>query len=285
MGRIPLRQISTAQKNPNFSAAFSIRDVQTLLAGKDMVQEHHRHNFFYILSLERGAGNHEIDFTPYTICENSIFFIRPGQVHRLLLKADSRGHLMQFTDDFYFPHDKTVNQILHKASKINHYQLTANGFERLLGILSYIAQEYTDKQEGYQEIIKANMGIFFIELARQYIRSPSENASLYIQERLEELLALVEKHVFTHRQVSEYAAMMNLSTYQLNAITRESLGKTCSELINEHVILEAKRYLLATSNQVNQIAAQLGYEDVSYFIRFFKKHTGYSPEAFRSNFA
>ncbi|HRW99910.1 MAG TPA: AraC family transcriptional regulator [Cyclobacteriaceae bacterium] len=50
------------------------------------------------------------------------------------------------------------------------------------------------------------------------------------------------------------------------------------------MLLEAKRYLLATSNQVNQIAFQLGYEDVSYFIRFFKKLTGNTPEAFRKNF-
>jgi len=77
---------------------------------------------------------------------------------------------------------------------------------------------------------------------------------------------------------------MNLSSYQLNAITKTSLNKTPSELINEHILLEAKRRLLATSSQVNQIADDLGYKDVSYFIRFFKKHTGHSPEAFRDNF-
>jgi AraC-like DNA-binding protein len=79
--------------------------------------------------------------------------------------------------------------------------------------------------------------------------------------------------------------MMNLSSYQLNAITKKTLGKTCSQLINEYILLEAKRYLLATSEQVNQIADHLGYEDVSYFIRFFKKNTGHSPEAFRYNFS
>jgi AraC-like DNA-binding protein len=78
--------------------------------------------------------------------------------------------------------------------------------------------------------------------------------------------------------------MLNLSNYQLNAITKTTLGKTCSEVIDEYIILESKRNLLATSNQVTQIAFHLGYEDVSYFIRFFKKHTGYSPEAFRNNF-
>jgi AraC-like DNA-binding protein len=87
----------------------------------------------------------------------------------------------------------------------------------------------------------------------------------------------------THKHVSQYAGMMNLSSYQLNAITRMTLGKSCSELINEFIILESKRSLLATSNQINQIAYQLGYEDVSYFIRFFKKHIGQTPEVFRTN--
>ena len=68
--------------------------------------------------------------------------------------------------------------------------------------------------------------------------------------------------------------MMNLSPYQLNEITKSSVGKTASELINEHIILETKRYLLATPNQVKEIADQLGYEDNSYFIRFFKNTPG-----------
>lgn len=277
MDRIPIRHIHGTQKEQDFSESFNIRDIGALLAGKDMVQELHRHSFFYILVLEKGAGNHDIDFTPYTVCDNAVFFLRPGQVHQLVLKAESTGYLIQFRDDF-------SNPLLRKASKINHYQLSANRFSKLLTILTYISQEYEEKQEGYWEVIKANMNIFSIELARQYSGDPSGNVSLYMQERLEELLALLETHVFNHKPVSEYAVMMNLSTYQLNAITRETLGKTCSELINEHIILEAKRYLLATPNQINQIADHLGYEDVSYFIRFFKKHTGHSPEAFRYNF-
>ena len=78
--------------------------------------------------------------------------------------------------------------------------------------------------------------------------------------------------------------LLRLSSYQLNAITKASVGKTVSDLINEQIILEAKRYLLATPYQIKDVADHLGYEDVSYFIRFFKKHTGNSPEAFRKNF-
>lgn len=284
MKKIPIRYIKATQKEPVFSGSFSIRDVRELLSGKDMVQELHRHDFFYMLALKKAAGNHEIDFAPYQVCDNSVFFMRPGQVHQLSLKAVSTGYLMAFKTDFYHPHEKASNQLVRKASNMNSYYPDANSFKKLLSILTDIFQEYTDKQESYQEVIKANLDILFIELARQQRKSLSKNVIPYTQERLEEFLGLLETHISDHKQVSQYAGMLNLTPYQLNAITKATLGKTCSELINEHIILESKRYLLATSNQVNQIADHLGYEDVSYFIRFFKKQTGYTPETFRHNF-
>lgn len=274
MDKIPIRHINAIYKEPDFSKSFSIRNIDGLLAGRDMVQELHRHDFFYVLALKKGSGDHEIDFTPYTIGDNSVFFMRPGQVHRLVLKAGSTGYLMQFRDDIFLP----------KASTFNHYQLDDSGFQMVHMLLTYIFREEAEKKEKYQEVIKANMDIFLIELARQQNSRSSDHADLYIQERLEKLLELLETEIYSYKQVSQFAALLNLSPYQLNAITKTTLGKTCSELINEYIILEAKRQILATSSQINQIADRLGYEDVSYFIRFFKKHSGYSPEAFRHKF-
>ncbi len=107
-----------------------------------------------------------------------------------------------------------------------------------------------------------------------------KNRKCLTQERFEELARLLEANIGSMKNVSEYADLLSLSSYQLTAITKASVGKTVSDLINEQIILEAKRQLLATSNQVKEIADHLGYEDVSYFIRFFKKHTGHAPEAF-----
>lgn len=284
MKKIPIRHINAAQKELNAAESFSIRDMQDVLAGEDMVQELHRHDFFYVLALKKGAGQHEIDFTPYPIGNHTIFFMRPGQVHQLTLKAGGTGYMMHFRNEFYSSADNTANQLLRRASSNNQYSLDADRFQKLLTILANIFQEDTDKQEQYQEVIKANMRIFFIELTRKNNHIPADNANLYVQEQLEAFLALLETHVADHKQVAQYAEMLNLSTYQLNAITKTTLGKTCSEVMNEYIILEAKRYLLVTSNQVTQIADLLGYEDVSYFIRFFKKHTGHSPETFRHNF-
>ncbi|XRE42552.1 hypothetical protein ACIVBQ_000756 [Tenacibaculum discolor] len=283
MKTIPVRHLKTSQKEPNLSDDFMIKDLQELLNGKDMVHELHRHDFYFFLALKKGIGNHEIDFISYDVTDYTVFIVRPGQVHELELKSNSEGFMIQFNTDFYYPFDKRMNSLLQKVSTSNYYQLEEDFFLRINPLLTSIFSEYKDKAEAYKEVIKSNLHILFIKLLRlkSTNNKDSNTKDLYIQESLEKFLHLLETNITSIKQVSKYASMLNLSNYQLNTITKQTLDKTASEIINEQIILESKRYLLASSNQINQIAYHLGYEDVSYFIRFFKKHTGYSPEAFR----
>ena len=282
MSKISVRQI----KEPDFSEGFSIRNLDTLLSEKDLVQQLHRHNFFFILFLEKGKGEHSIDFTSYPVDDYSVFFMRPGQVHQLTLKRGSKGYIIQFNREFYTPIEEPVNFVLRKVSTKNHCPLSAERFRKLRSQLDYIFEEYTEKQDRYKQVIKEYLEILFIELVRQS-KNPKEianNDNQYSHEQYEELLELLQKHSVTKKKVTHYAEMMHLTTFQINKITKEIINKTCSQLINEQIVLEAKRNLLATTNQVNQIAFDLGFEDPSYFIRFFKKQTGHTPEVFRQNF-
>lgn len=286
MKDIPVRQIKLGPKEQLIPENFTIRELDKLLDGKDMVQELHRHDFFLIMVLEKGAGDHEIDFIPYTLCDHAVFLMRPGQVHKHTIKAGSQGYLIQFKPDFYPSSDTQTRLFFRRCFHQNFFQLEVHRIQKLLAISRAIFEEEKERQEGYPEIIKANLGILMIELSREnaHLKDSKDHDKLYSQEILEEFLALLDTHISEHKQVSEYAEMLNLSTYQLNAITKATLGKTCSDLIKEHRVLEAKRYLLATPSQIKEIAYQLGFEDISYFIRFFKKQTGLSPEAFRHNF-
>ncbi|WP_317207297.1 helix-turn-helix domain-containing protein [Chryseobacterium gwangjuense] len=285
MKDIPVRNIHS-QDEPQFSSSYFIRDIAPLLAEHDMVQELHRHDFFYILIIKKGAGQHEIDFTHYDIQEHTVFVMRPGQVHRLNLKVKGTGYLIQFKTDFLYSHNSASQNHLTKLIQYNTYRLEPEGFAKIENIVLNALKEYTEKEKGYQEVLKANLSIFLIELLRQRQEKVTTPAASnpYTQEKLEQFLALVEAHISTHKQVPQYADLLHLSSYQLSAITKSLLNKTPSEIINDSIILEAKRQLLATSNQVSQIAYNLGYEDPSYFTRFFKKQTTVSPEIYRQNF-
>jgi AraC-like DNA-binding protein len=286
MKKIPIRKLRPQMKEPGFPERFNIRDLGAMLSGKDLVQELHRHDFFFILVLKKGSGTHEIDFIPYEVNDHTVFFMRPGQVHHLTLKAGSSGYLVGFSAGFYEADDRCSNLLLRKMGHMNYCRLDAKAFGKAMPALAAVFEEYSARQEGYEEVIKANLCIFFTELVRQRQgrNAKTRPDKAYARERLDEFLSLLEKHIAAHKQVTRYAELLNLSPYQLNTITKSLLGKTSSELINGQIILEARRNLLATSEQVKEIAYRLGYEDVSYFIRFFKKHTGYSPEAFRQHF-
>lgn len=286
MQSIPLRKLKTTHAEPLLSGQFTIRELKKLLAGVGMNQSLHRHDYFFILALEKGRGKHEIDFTSHSVTNHSVFIMRPGQVHQLSLAAGCEGYLIEFKPEFYFPKDKLTSGQWRRITALGMCKLKATGFTSLQTVLKAMVKEYSSRQEGFEETIRAYLDIFFIEMlrhrgARDYTSIPQSNAN----EQYEKFLDLLEIHLAVHKQSGQYAKLMHLTPYQLNAITRKATGKTASELIDDQLILESRRYLLATTNQVSQIAYLLGYEDVSYFIRFFKKHTGLTPELYRRQFS
>lgn len=283
---IPVRHIASAQTLQSNAARFSVRALQQVLNGKDLIHDLHRHDFYFVLAIHHGSGVHEIDFVQYPIQNNSVFILRPGQVHKLELTADTKGFLLEFDLSFYQPKNTIAEHRWKKASSKNYCEVETARYKKLHAYLVNIFDEYSLKQEGYVEAIKANLDLFFLEYNRQSKNpnSIAKSESGYIQERFEEFVRLLETNIVSMKNVSDYADLLSLSPYQLNSIAKTSVGKTVSDLINAQIILEAKRHLIATPAQVKEVADRLGYEDPSYFIRFFKKHTGQSPDTFRKNF-
>ncbi len=246
----------------------------------------HKHDFFFILAIQHGRGSHEIDFVRYPVQDETFFMLRPGQVHRLILESGTTGFVLEFNHSFYPSKNALSGQRWRKVSTKNMCPVKKEEYQRLHLLMTEMQSEYTARQEGYQEAIQAWLDLLFIALIRQ---SPDpgridDHTGGYTAERFEALTGLLEANIGRVKNVTAYAQALNVTPYQLNRITKASVGKTVSTLINEQIILEAKRNLLATQNQVKDIADELGYEDVSYFIRLFKRHTGYSPESFRKRF-
>lgn len=249
-----------------------------------MIQDLHRHDFYFILVLTKGFGVHEIDFVNHPIIDNSIFIMRPAQVHRFELKVGSEGYWLAFNKDFLLLSSATSNALLRKAASRNFYKLNEKDIGSLCPTLQTILEEYQSKQAGFELIIKAGIEIFLTRFLRlQKKDDAAVVANQYPEEKLQEFMDLLEANIATTKQAAAYADMLSLSLFQLNSITRSLLGKTVAALIEDQILLEAKRLLMGTPDQVTQIAFQLGYEDVSYFIRFFKKKMGVTPDALRKN--
>ena len=283
MKDIPIRSI--LPPNTGELDSFRIFNISEVLSGEDMNQALHRHDFYFILLVSKGIGIHEIDFVAYPITDNSLSLMRPGQVHQLELKVDTEGYWLAFNKEFGFLSTVRGDTLLRKATSRNFYNLNQNDINALSSIFQIILEEYRSKKTGFEHVIKASLEILLMHFLRYQRKDQAVSlANQYQQEKLEEFLDLLEINISTNKQSAAYADMVNISPFQLNSITKSLLGRTVSELIDDQILLEAKRYLLGTHSQVSEIAFQLGYMDVSYFIRFFKKRMGVTPEAYRKNF-
>src|SRR5688500_12573128 len=93
---------------------------------------------------------------------------------------------------------------------------------------------------------------------------------------------LVERHHRRTHRVAGYAKMLSVSTGHLNAMVRRQLGRPPLELIQDRLALEARRLLLHTDETAARVGYALGFDDPSYFARFFRRRTGRTPTAFRA---
>ncbi|BDD11749.1 transcriptional regulator (plasmid) [Fulvitalea axinellae] len=280
---IPIRKICPEEEAVNFAKHVRFLKLKDLLGGKGMSQSIHRHDFFFLLFIQKGSGNHRIDFVSYPIWDNTLFFMRPGQVHEIELKAGAEGYILEFSPRVFYIANERTPDMIRKLGRNNLFNLSVDSRKNIEFLFDKMGKELESGSIFYEDAFKNCLGLLLIEILRlESVESRTERS--YQQERLDELCDLVDQNISTGKKVSDYAEMMNLSSFQLNNITKSILGKTCSALINEQIVLESKRQLLATSNQINEIAFAMGFEDVSYFSRFFKKHTGHTPTELRENF-
>jgi len=259
-----------------------VRELADVLNGGSLNSDLHRHDFYFLLFLKKGTGSHRIDFKEYKVSERSFFMLRPGQMHQLHLNSGSEGFLIQFGNNFYKPTDSYTQKALHFCGKKNFFTFSPDQYKTALGCCANIHQESKHNDGGRIQSTLAYLDLLFIFLYRNFNEKKAVNPNTtYYQEQLDMLLDVVEIHLKEMKQVNDYASYLNQTPYQLNKITKTTLGKTFSEVITDSVLLEAKRYILGTSNQIKEIAHHLGYDDVSYFIRFFKTNTGKTPEEYR----
>jgi len=95
-------------------------------------------------------------------------------------------------------------------------------------------------------------------------------------------VVLVEAHHRQHWPVSRYAQRLGLSAERLNRMVRAETGLSAQAVLHQRLVREACRHLLHVAVPVSRLAFELGFEDPAYFCRFFKRHTGLSPRAFRA---
>lgn len=246
----------------------------------------HRHNYYHLLWMTRASGTHMLDFAHFDVRDHSVFFLSPGQVHAWTSSVKPHGYVLNFSTDFFarmFPRadDAAKFPFYHPTRTQSALYLTPDQHDGLLPLLDEMEQEARNRQPGFPDVVQACLLILLTRLRRLCPENEPAGGVGPYQALTRRFTMLVETHYLRFGTIGQYAEALCVSERQLNEAVKRTLARTASQVVQERVVLEAKRWLSNTETGIAEIAFRLNIEDPAYFARFFKKQTGLTPGDFR----
>ncbi|MDI1257131.1 MAG: helix-turn-helix transcriptional regulator [Flavobacterium sp.] len=248
------------------------------------IEQSHRHDSHLLVFFTHGSGNHEIDFDVYPVSRGTMFVLQPGQMHNWELSADIEGFIVIFSAALYnlYFGEKQLEDYPFYAMQNTNPQIKFPD-EATKNLLQYFNQmiEIASKNRAYHQDLTLNLLDCIHMEAATYFPDQPHTFHAY-NHKIKQFTQLLEHYFKTKKSASFYASKLSITIKHLNRICRETLEKTATQVIAERIVLEVKRQLMNPNLSVNQIADSVGFEDYSYFTRFFKKNTGVTPVKFRT---
>mgnify|MGYP003574956829 FL=1 len=249
----------------------------------------HRHSFYHFVFFTKGTGKQQIDFKTFDVKPNLIYFMIPGQVHSWNFDSEPDGYLINFSTSYF-------SSLLLKQEYLSNFtffsgkpeqqvfELDAQTSENITTIFEAILKEGEQANNFNDDLVKVLLLQLFIAVDRTSNLAKNKEINPYNHTILKNFQHLIEENFTKLRLPKQYAELLYITPNHLNALCNDFLGTSAGKLIRDRIILEAKRLLINLDLRVVEIAEKLNFEDQSYFVKFFKKYEGTTPDRFRKQY-
>lgn len=254
-------------------------------AGRGMVGRIERAQFFMLLRITRGQGQHLVDFRVLPLSAGTIVVVRPGQIQQWRLTADLDGDLVLVDPVAMQPSLSAVSsrssQLIRLTEWPDAFHIGSELNDDWTALLQMVRRqvEHAQSDELHVALTRQLLSSLLLRLAaaaQSGIGAPSAKSTLHQQ-----FVQLLESS-YPHRPTTEsLASQLKISPATLNRLCRSFSGDSAKAAIDQRVLLEAKRHLVHSNAPSSQLAEQLGFSEPTNFLKFFKRHTGKTPEQFR----
>ncbi|MBF8961710.1 AraC family transcriptional regulator [Pontibacter sp. FD36] len=246
----------------------------------------HRHSFYHLVLFTKGEGTYEIDFVKCTVSPSQMYFMVPGQVHSWDLTGDTDGYIINFSSSFFHSFllsPEYLKQFSFLSGIVDGSIITLpeNLRQEITAVFESIIEEAQLKHRVNRDMIRVLLLQIFLTINKHLGSRPEQKVTGSKVILIRNFQNLVEQHFHRLRLPRDYATLLYITPNHLNALSKDILGKPAGEVIRERVLLEAKRRLIDFDLTISEVAFQLGFNDNSYFTKFFKKYGGITPEEFR----
>ncbi len=249
----------------------------------------HQVAFNMIVYYTAGESKHLVDFVWHEVKKNTIIHLSKGQINAFQFHDGLEGFIILFTDTYL----KAQINALPKNELIrlfNSYLFSPKiEVPETSNVAEYIQlfyDEYSNINEDYNQenTYNALHSIIFSKLERlkQY-----QTFHLKRTDKLNTFLSfksLLEDNFSKSRNADFYANALNITYKHLNTICKDTIAVTAKHFIDQFVVLEAKRLLINSEIKSTELAYSLGFEEPTNFTKYFKKHTGLTPNDFKKDY-
>ncbi|PKM32154.1 MAG: AraC family transcriptional regulator [Gammaproteobacteria bacterium HGW-Gammaproteobacteria-12] len=241
----------------------------------------HRHaDLLQLLYVQAGEAELEVEGQVRQVRSASLQVVPALCVHGFRFSRDVQGYVLSLARPLVEQLAAPLGQqCLHSPMC---YEV---GEQRryLDALFESISQEYGRLEPARELMLQSLISVLLVAIARRQLarneaQEPTDGRG---REHVQAFVRLLEVHFREHLPIEHYASRLGISAAHLNALCRRLAGQSALQLINQRLLLEAKRCLVYTTMTVSQVSDSLGFSEPGYFSRFFKRGSGLSPKAFR----
>ena len=250
----------------------------------------HWHNDMEIIYVKKGAGQVLVDLVPYAVKAGDIVFVYPGQLHSI---EQAEGACMEYENIIF-----QLGLLIGSGEDLCNRQFFAPLLHNRITLPVYLPPELPiypevnrclnrlDALSGCKEApralgVKGQLFELFYLLFRHFPNTtPTRRSS-----RSLDSMKLIVKHVETHYpeklSIRDMADLCGFSCSHFMKFFKQHMGTPFTSYLNDYRLTMAARMLTASQDAVSAVAAECGFENLSYFNRLFRRKFGVTPTQYR----
>ena len=241
-----------------------------------------------ILICRKGKAMLNVNYKDWELYVGAVITLFPNDVVELKVDGDFEAEILKYNPSLLREASLQLEQTVYSSLREDRCRQDTPVVTNIINGMFGLLKVYFDQSECtcISQLVLCQLKAFFIGfheyLQRNSQYRPDEVKSYRVRELFNRFMMLLEKDYKISRDVNYYAEKMNISSKYLTNIVNQVTGHTPKTIIDQYVILQLKLHLKRSTQSIKEMAWEFHFADVSFFCRYFKKHTGLTPQQIRS---
>lgn len=244
-----------------------------------------------ILICRKGKATVNINYKEWHLHEGAVITVFPNDVVELKVKSEASlfdVEMLKYNASLLREASLQLEQTVYSSLREDRCRQDTPVVTNIIDSMFALLKVYFNQSECtcISQLVLLQLKAFFVGFHEYLQRNPQnrpddEVKSYRVRELFNRFMMLMERDYKLSRDVNYYADLMHITSKYLTNIVRQVAGHTPKTIIDQYVILQLKMQLQRSSQSIKEIAWEYHFTDVSFFCRYFKKHTGLTPQQLR----